>query len=170
MDYPSANEPAPAPQLSAQDGLRFVHVPAGELASHWPWVLRGLAVVKRRVHGRISYTPMHVRQSLLQSQAYLYVVTDDGVPAAFTVVTIQNDPFLLVPCVLHVWILYTESPHLSVTRFAVQEIIELGKKLCLERVHFLSPRANEQSWRRLAGVPGQLTMAAYEFNLFKEIF
>lgn len=157
------------PVLSVVDeGLKFVHVPPAELHLHWQWILKGLEEVKKRVYGRITYTPMHIRQSILQGQAYLYICTDEGVPAVFTVLTIQNDPFLLVPTVLHVWVMYAEKNQNKAVKFAAAEICRLARSLCLERLHFLSPRGNEKVWRRVFGIKGQATMTSFEVNLFEE--
>jgi hypothetical protein len=155
--------------LPEPEGYRFMQVAPQELAQYWPWILKGLAAVKRRMADRITYTPMHVRQALLQSQAWLYVVTQDGAPAAFTILTVQNDPFLLVPTVLHVWVLYAEPHQGAAVQRAAAEIYQLGHKLCLERIHFLSPRGNERVWQRLfARYGGHAAMTAYEVALFKE--
>jgi hypothetical protein len=151
-----------------EEGFKFVHIPPGELPKHWPWVLKGLAAVKERVGDLVSYTPMHIRNSIVQNQSQLFIVTDDGVPAAFTVVTLQTDPFLNVPTVLHVWILYAEPRQHKAAKFAIAEIIKFGKSLCLSKMHFLSPRGDENVWMRLAGVKGRATMTIYEVDLFEE--
>ena len=156
------------PILTEQEGFSFVHVPPATLPDHWPWVLKGLAKVKEKMGDLVTYTPAHIRNSLVQNQSQLYIVTDDGVPTAFTVVTMQNDPFLNVPTVLHVWILYVEPGHAKAAKFAIEEIVKFGRKMCLSKMQFLSPRGDENVWMRIAGIKGRATHTIYEVNLFEE--
>jgi len=162
------NGETPYPVLTSQEGYRFVHIPPSDLPQHWPWVLKGLAKVKAKMGDMVTYTPAHIRNSLVLNQSQLYIVTDDDVPVAFAVVTLQNDPFLNVPTVLHVWVLYVEPYQPKAARFAVAEMAKFGRSLCLEKLHFLSPRGSEAVWRRITGTKGRATMTMYEVNLFEE--
>jgi len=167
MDMPLNGE-TQYPVLTPQEGYRFVHIPPLDLAAHWPWILKGLAKVKTKMGDMVTYTPAHIRNSLVTNQSQLYLVTDDGVPVAFAVVTLQNDPFLNVPTVLQVWTLYAEPHQHKAVQYAIAELCKFARTLCLEKLHFLSPRGSEAVWQRLAGMKGRATMTIYEVRLFEE--
>jgi len=147
--------------------LAFTRIEPITLWEIWPWVLKGLETVKRCTEeegGHVSYTPAHIRNSVFNRQADLYVVTEDGIPTVFAVLTVQNDPFLLVPTTLHVWIEYSESQSMRTADFAHQEIIALGRRLCLEEVNFLTSRGVWE--RRLRKIGMKPTMTFYSLKLF----
>lgn len=160
-DELQAEVAATIPQKATE--LTFTRIEAPVLGQVWPWVRKGLEIVIARNPGHVSWTPMHVRNALMNNQASLYVVLEDGTPVVFVVITIQNDPFLLVPTVLHVWAEYSEVNDYRAADFAHQQVIALGKALCLDRIEMASTRA---AWaRRLQRIGMKPALTIYELDL-----
>lgn len=151
----------PMPQKGTQ--LAFTRIEPPNLGQVWSWVRKGLDIVLERNLGQASWTPAHVRNAVMNNQASLYVCTEDTKRVAFAVVTIQHDPFLLVPTVLHVWAEYSEANDWHVANYCHQQIIALGKTLCLDYIEMASTRA---AWaRRLQSIGMKPVLTIYRLDL-----
>ena len=131
--------------LSVQDGSPLVihRSTLEDLERHWPYIKRGLKIVRSKQTKHSYWTPEHVRMELMAGRAELYFVADAledgtlGVMHGFFVVTHLLDPFLHVPLGLFVWVAYAQLPGFDQ---AEQWIEQLARQRGMRFVETISPR------------------------------
>lgn len=114
--------------------FEFRSISPQDLHLYWDWIRKGLEKIKLKTKIRLTWTEDHIRASLLQNQALLYVGLRDGCLLNFSILSVTQDPFLQVPTALHVWAFYAERNFDEATDLSMGEIIKLGKRLCLSSI------------------------------------
>ena len=116
------DESIPLARPNGHDTLTTSTVQLGDehdVHFHWPFIRKGLAAIKRRQGWRSTWTPEHVRASLLAKQAELWlgyqveatsagVTPPQGSPIAFSITQPMTDPFLHQQYGWFVWFAYRD--------------------------------------------------------------
>jgi len=115
------------------------------LTVHWPFIRRGLVLIKsRQKHGGF-WEPEHVRASIVAGQSELWLAFADGgmieTPVGFTVTQMTTDPFLHVPIGLFVWMAWKEPGDRTDAVAAMDEhITQVARDRGLRHIEALTAR------------------------------
>jgi hypothetical protein len=124
---------------------KAVQVSPEYLASNptlWEFVKQGCEAIKAKIGNRSKWTPMHVRQAVLNKGSELWVVIDETTqaPLGFYVLSVVNDIFINIPTTLFVWLTYATPGEWGLIERHFADVKERARVLGLENIEMLSPR------------------------------